>query len=51
MMHKITLTEYLFVILAVLILALGLSYGMQSWLTQVHTETGQKIERASRIFQ
>lgn len=47
-MRRLTATEYLFIILTIILLAGGLSYGLQSWLTQVNAETGARIERAGR---
>jgi Tfp pilus assembly protein PilP len=50
-MHRLTLSDYALTILLLVALALGLSYGLQQWLTQVSSETSGRIERAGRIWQ
>ena len=49
-MHRLNLSDYALVILLLVALALGLSYGLQQWLTQVSSETGARIERASKEY-
>jgi len=50
-MHRLTLSDYALVILLLIALALGLSYGLQRWLTQVSSETSGRIEHAGRSYQ
>ena len=47
-MQRLTLSDYALVILLLVALALGLSYGLQRWLTQVSSETSGRIERAGK---
>jgi len=49
-MHRLTLSDYALVILLLLALALGLSYGLQRWVVQVSSETSGRIERAGRDY-
>jgi len=50
-MNRLNLSDYALTILLLVALALGLSYGLQRWLTQVSVETSGRIERAGRIWQ
>ena len=49
-MQRLNLSDYALVVLFLLALALGLSYGLQQWLTQVSVETSGRIERAGRVY-
>ena len=42
-MHRLTLSDYALTILLLIALALGLSYGLQQWLTQVSAETTTRM--------
>lgn len=51
MQQRLALTDYLLILLFILLLTFSASYGLRSWLLQVNQETTTRIERAGRIYQ
>ena len=49
-MHRLNLTDYLFIIAILLALTFSISYGLRGWLLNVSEETTTRIERAPRIY-
>jgi hypothetical protein len=43
-MQRLTLSDYALTILLLLVLSFGVYYGLQSWLTQVTTETATRMK-------
>lgn len=50
MHQRLALTDYLFILLIILLLTFSASYGLRNWLLNVQSETTQRIERAGEIY-
>lgn len=49
-MHRLNLTDYLFIVAILLALTFSVSYGLRGWLLQVNQETTTRIEQAGRTY-
>lgn len=50
MYQRLNLTDYLFIVVILLLLTFSVSYGLRGWLLQVNQETTTRIEQAGRTY-
>lgn len=49
-MHRLTLSDYLFILLLIILLTFGVSRLLHTWLSNVAQEASGEVERAGRVY-